>query len=324
MKILHGLDDFDLDSASAVTIGFFDGIHLAHQEILTKLVETARNNQLLSVVITFFPHPRTVLNPEAESFHFLSLLEEKIELFTHYSIDYLVIIPFTKTFSELSALDFIQEILIKKARISQLLLGYDHNFGKNREGNLIYLDKNRQNFDFKVIEIPKILKQNISVNSSNIRKLLHQGNIQMANELLGRNYSLSGKVVKGNQLGRTIGFPTANIEVENLQKLLPSLGVYAVEVVVIDAKLEGKIWQGMLNLGTKPTVNGKNVQIEVNIFDFDLDIYDAIIKVFFIERLRDEQKFSSLNDLKEQLISDRMNAKSILNKNLVPDKSLLP
>ena len=287
------------------TIGSFDGIHIGHKKILQTLTKIAKKNNGKSILITFWPHPRYVLKKNND-FKLLTSLDEKIKLFEKNKIDILYIVDFSLKFSKVSANKFIENILLEKLKINCLLIGYNNNFGKNREGNIRYLEENNKKFDIDIISIPKQSVEKISISSTKIREYLNNGKINSANRLLGRKYSINGKVVRGNGIGRKINFPTANIEIDEPKKLLPKSGVYAVEVI-----LNKKIYLGMLNIGYNPTIKNEKKSIEVNIFEFSEDIYNNKISINFIRRIRNEKKFKNLNELKKQLIKDKKKIKSI-------------
>ena len=308
MKVYHSLDEVPFIGNAVLTIGNFDGVHVGHAHILKSLVDQEVDG-LQSMVVTMWPHPRKVLNPELEGLRFLTSIEEKINLLSDIGIDHLLIIPFTKAFSELTALFFVQEILHNKIGVKKIVLGYDHCFGKNREGGLAFLSKYTQVFKYELQEIPKQEVDSLAVSSSKIRHFLESGQLSEAKALLGRNYSLSGLVVEGNKLGRTIGFPTANIFVSFEEKLIPKNGVYAVRVNVAN-----EVYKGMMNIGYRPTVSGNSLSLEVNIFDFNQDIYGQTISVEFVHYLREEQKFNSLEALKNQLQADKENTYMLFQK----------
>lgn len=287
------------------TIGSFDGIHIGHKKILQTLTKIAKKNNGKSILITFWPHPRYVLKKNND-FKLLTSLDEKIKLFEKNKIDILYIVDFSLKFSKVSANKFIENILLEKLKINCLLIGYNNNFGRNREGNIRYLEENKKKFDIDIISIPKQSVDKISISSTKIREYLNNGKISSANRLLGRKYSINGKVVRGNGIGRKINFPTANIEIDEPKKLLPKSGVYAVEVI-----LNKKIYLGMLNNGYNPTIKNEKKSIEVNIFKFSEDIYNNKISINFIRRIRNEKKFKNLNELKKQLIIDKKKVKSI-------------
>ncbi len=303
MILIDNLEDFECVDHSIVTSGTFDGVHVGHQKILRQLVDTAKINNGQSIVITLWPHPRFVLNRDPESLKLLSTFEEKAALIEEMGVDILLKIPFTKEFSELSSQSFIQEIIIKKLKTEVLIIGYDHRFGKNREGGFDYLMEHASEFGFEVKEIPREDIDHLGVSSTRIRNALADGEVHIAAELLGRHYSLSGFVKDGDRIGRSIGFPTANIDVPESYKLIPGDGAYAVYIY-----LEHEKFQGMLNIGWRPTVSGQERRIEVNIFNFDREIYNNRLTIEFVQLLRKEKKFDSIELLKDQLNEDKLQA----------------
>lgn len=308
MIVSHGIQEFQKLENAVVTSGTFDGVHLGHQKILKRLKEVADQNGGESVVITFYPHPRSVIASEAQTVKLLSTLEEKIALLEQNGVNHLLIIPFTREFSELTSEEFIQKILIDSIGTKKLVIGYDHRFGRNREGGFEYLEKNAGKYGFKIEEISRQDIENVGVSSSKIRKALSEGDVRTAEHFLGRKYAISGLVVKGKQLGRTIGFPTANVQVREIAKLIPADGVYAVKVIYNEQS-----FGGMLNIGNRPTVDGTFQTIEVNIFDFNQDIYGENLTIEFVQKVRNEQKFNGLEALKEQINRDKELIKEILN-----------
>lgn len=307
MIILDGDKNFEPIENAIVTSGTFDGVHYGHQKILDRVVNLAKEKQGKSVVLTFWPHPRFVLNPNDDTLKLLSTFEEKAKQIEKSGIDYLIKMPFTKAFSQLSSEDFIRNVVIKKIGTKMLVIGYDHHFGKNREGSFEYLQQNADKFGFEVEEIPKQEIDHVGVSSTKIRKALTEGLVRDATDYLGHLYELTGTVVPGNQNGKKMGFPTANIEVKESFKLIPKDGVFAVRLVIAE-----KEYQGMLNIGFRPTLDGSRRVIEANIFDFDEHIYGEPITVRFVKRLRDEQKFSGLESLKNQLKLDKQKTLEIL------------
>lgn len=307
MNVYYGIKDFTKLENAVVTSGTFDGVHLGHQKILNRLKEVAADTSGESVVITFYPHPRSVISPDNKTINLLSTLDEKIELLEKNEINHLVIIPFTREFSELSSEEFIQKILIETIGTKTLVIGFDHRFGKNREGGFDYLKENKARYGFNIEEIPRHDLENVGISSSKIRKALNEGDVPTADHFLGRNYSISGVIVKGKQLGRTIGFPTANIQVREIAKLVPADGVYAVKVYYREEE-----FGGMLNIGNRPTVDGTFKTIEVNIFDFDREIYGETLKVEFLQKIRNEQKFNGLDELKAQIAKDKETCLAII------------
>ncbi|MGK7388745.1 MAG: bifunctional riboflavin kinase/FAD synthetase [Candidatus Cyclobacteriaceae bacterium M2_1C_046] len=308
MKIHEGFENIQPIYYAVVTSGTFDGVHVGHQKILQRLKEIAKKNNGETVVLTYWPHPRLVLYPGQTDLKLLNTFEEKAELLKEFGIDHLVKIPFTKEFSEFSGEQFIQDVIVNKIGTKKLVIGYDHRFGKNREGSFEYLKGNADRFGFEVEEIPPQDIDDVTVSSTKIRKALLNGNIPEASEFLGRNYQMSGKVVGGDRIGRQLGFPTANLKIEQAFKLIPGEGIYAVKVVI-----QNNTYGGMLYIGTRPTLNSSKQNIEVNIFNFDQDIYNATITVEFIRQIRTDMKFENLEQLKKQLEHDRKVAMEILN-----------
>lgn len=308
MKIYHGLDDFTRLNYAVVTSGTFDGVHLGHQKILTRLKELAKLMKGETVVITFWPHPRLVLYPADNSLKLLNTFEEKAELLKSIGIQHLVRIPFTKEFSLLSSQQFITKILVEGIGTKKLIIGYDHRFGKNREGSFEQLKLNGPAYGFDVEEIPEQDIDHIAISSTKIRKSLEQGDPETARQLLGRPYSLTGRVVKGDKLGRLMGFPTANIDIDTHYKLIPMDGIYAVTVNQGNAT-----FMGMLYIGNRPTVNGAKRNIEVNLFDFNKDIYGEELTINFYQLIRTDSRFEDLEALKKQLQQDKIVTLSVLN-----------
>ena len=307
MKIYEGLEGFTPVKNAVVTSGTFDGVHLGHQKILTRIREIARSIQGETVLITFWPHPRLVLYPNEHNLRLLSTFEEKTKLLRQFGIDHLITIPFTQEFSQMSSAEFIEKVLIDAIQTKKLVIGYDHRFGKNREGSFEYLKANSSDFGFDLEEISRQDVEEIAVSSTKIRKALESGDVKTAESCLGRPYELNGLVIKGQQIGRSIGFPTANIHIPNDYKLIPKDGVYAVE-----ASVDGTLYKAMLNIGNRPTVDGTKKTVEANLFDFQGDLYDKQITVYFHEFLREERKFDSLEALKAQLFQDQKSARSLL------------
>lgn len=308
MQVHRGLSSIQRLPPSVVTSGTFDGLHFGHKKIIQRLKEVGEASDLETVVITFWPHPRFVLGKDADSLKLLSTLDEKIRLFSQLGIDHLIIIEFNKQFSSLTSSEFIQNILKEKVNTKKLVIGYDHRFGRNREGGFDYLMEHQKELGFSVEEIPKQELEEVGVSSTKIRNALQEGDVEMANKYLGRNYRLTGLVVKGNQLGRTINFPTANIQVDASYKLVPNTGIYAVRVEIKD-----KIFNGMMNIGYRPTVSEEKIKsLEVNIFNFNKDIYNETLTIHFVKLLRQEQKFSDVNALKKQLEIDKSHAEKVL------------
>lgn len=307
MIIYQGLDDIQPLPNAVVTSGTFDGVHRGHQTILARLTEVAKASNGESVLITYWPHPRTVVSNDSQNLKLLTTLDEKADLIDLAGVDHLVIIPFTRSFSQLTSEEYINQILIKKIGTKKLVIGYDHRFGRDREGGFEYIKAHQHEYGFEVEEIPRQDVDAVGVSSSKIRAALNEGNIRTANQFLNRPYSLTGTIVKGRQLGRTIGFPTANMQVDDAAKLIPANGVYAVSV-----EYGGQTLGGMLNIGFRPTVAGTHQTIETYIFDFDKDIYGEHMTLRFREFLRPEQKFDGLPALVAQLKRDEEAARAVL------------
>lgn len=308
MKVYSGLKNFSAQNP-VVTIGMFDGLHAGHRVVLEQVIAKAKALRGESVIISFWPHPRIVLNKGVDELRFLTSLEEKTRLFSETGIDHLVLIPFTKELAGLTAKEFIKKFLIDGIKMSHLAVGYDHRFGKDRVSSFEEYEKYAKEFDFTISKIKQVEIDGLHTSSSSIRELLLKGNIHDANILLSYNYLLTGRIVGGMELGRKLGYPTANIELQEPQKLVPPDGVYACLVTVV-----GKRYQGMLNIGYRPTLNEKQKlrSIEVHILDFNKDIYSEEIAVEFIERIRDEKKFGSIEELKSQLKEDEKKTRKIL------------
>jgi riboflavin kinase/FMN adenylyltransferase len=303
MQIHEGLADFPSIEYPVVTSGTFDGVHVGHQKILCRIRELAKKNNGETVLLTYWPHPRLVLYPKEHQLRLLSTFEEKVKLLRDFGIDHLIVLPFTPEFSQMSSVDFIQNILVYKIQTKCLVIGYDHKFGKNREGSFDYLQAHSAELGFSIEEISRQDVDDMGVSSSKIRTALEGGDLPTATSYLGRPYSLTGEVVIGQQIGRSIGFPTANIQVKDDYKLLPKNGVYAVTIQVDDQQ-----YKGMLNLGNRPTVAGEQKTIEVHLFDFSGDLYQKTVTVNFIQFLREEIKFADLEALKAQLKRDQEKA----------------
>lgn len=309
MKIYYSLEDFTKLNYAVVTSGTFDGVHIGHQKIINKLKEVAAQNNGETVVITFWPHPRLILKPEDESLRLLNTFEEKAELLKKQGIQHLLRIPFTKEFSQINSQAFIKNILVDTIGTKKLVIGYDHRFGNNREGSFEQLQVNGPAYGFAVQEIERQDIDHVAVSSTKIRKALESGDIKTANHFLGRAYSLTGEVVKGDKLGRVLGYPTANIDIDSRHKLIPSDGIYAVTVTH-----ESASYKGMLYIGNRPTVNGTKRVIEVNLFDFSKEIYGETLTVYFQDLIRLDEKFHDLEALKSRLHQDKIEALSILSK----------
>jgi riboflavin kinase/FMN adenylyltransferase len=308
MKIYENIEKFSGVKNPCITIGTFDGVHLGHQKIIHQLKESAQAIKGESVILTFYPHPRMVLFPDDEDLKLLSTEEEKKELLEKFGVEHLIVHPFTKKFSRITYTEYVRDILVNKLKVKKLIIGYNHHFGRNREGTFQQLKKLAPVYNFELEKIPAQVANKIEISSTKIRKALTSGDIKTANKFLGYEYSLSGKVVKGKGLGKPLGYPTANIHMEDKYKLIPADGIYAVSVLV-----QNKIYGGMLSIGKNPTISSDNKKtIEVNIFDFDKEIYGEIIRIFFKQKLRDEKKFDSMEALKKAIDGDKEKSLKIL------------
>ena len=307
MEVYDSIEKFSGVKNPAVTIGTFDGVHLGHQKIIQQLRESADSVKGESVILTFYPHPRMVLFPEDDDLKLLSTEEEKKELLEKFGVAHLIVHPFTKKFSRITYTEYVRDILVNKIKVKKLIIGYNHHFGRNREGSFQQLKKLAPVYGFELEKIPAQVVNKIEISSTKIRKALESGDIKTANKFLGYEYSVKGKVIKGKGLGKQLGYPTANIHIEEKQKLIPADGIYAVTL-----QYEQKMYSGMMSIGFNPTVNGDKKTIEVNIFDFEKDIYGENIRIFFRQKLRDEKKFDSLEALKKAIDKDKENSLKIL------------
>jgi len=296
---VQSISNYDQRYPTAITIGTFDGVHIGHRKILERLIHSAVTLNLKSTVLTFFPHPRMVLQKDID-IKLLNTIGEKTKILSNMGLEQLIIHPFTKEFSRLSATEFVRDILVNDLKTKKIIIGYDHRFGRNRNANITDLRAFGSVLDFEVEEISAQEIDEVSVSSTKIRKALEEGDIPTANSYLGYNYMLTGSVKKGKGLGRQIDFPTANLNIPESYKLVPKNGVYTVQ-----SELLGKTVYGMMNIGNNPTVPGKGFSIEINYFDFDQDLYGKEIQVDILHRIRDEQKFDSVDALKVQLQKDK-------------------
>lgn len=299
MKTFNSINSYNFSKKTIVTIGTFDGVHIGHNKILQKIVQEAKNSDCESLVLTFFPHPRMILQDNTEV-KLLNTITEKSSLLENIGIDNLIIHPFDKEFSRLTAEEFVKTILVEKFNIQKIIIGYDHRFGRNRTATIDDLIIFGKQYGFEVEQISAQQIDEISVSSTKIRTAILDGNITLANNYLGYNYSFSGTVVKGNQLGRTIGFPTANIDIDEEYKLIPKNGVY-----IVKSSISGNTIYGMMNIGIRPTVNGSNQTIEVFFIDFNSNLYKQKLTIEILEFIREEQKFDSLESLKKQIEIDK-------------------
>ncbi|HWB94903.1 MAG TPA: bifunctional riboflavin kinase/FAD synthetase [Puia sp.] len=331
MQIHHNTDQLPAFRRAVVTIGTFDGVHTGHARILRQLREEAARVDGETVIVTFFPHPRKVVK-SGEDIRLINTLEEKIRLLSWQRIDHLVIVPFTEEFSQLSAEEYIEAFLLAKFHPHTVIIGYDHRFGKGRKGDYHLLEQFSSSAGFHLQEIPVHLLHEVSVSSTRIREAIQLADIDTANELLGYPFFFSGKVIRGNQLGRTLGYPTANLDIGNPEKLTPANGVYAVEAQLLPVNrpapfdkqtdtteprgiFDGPRLKGMMGIGIRPTINGTHRTIEVNLFDFDEDIYGRELRVFVVKHLRPELKFDSLEELKDALAQDKLDSLAALAPN---------
>ena len=308
MKIYKSIDEYNESKNSIVTIGTFDGIHKGHQKIFNKVINASKQNNLSSVVLTFFPHPRIILNNHND-IKMIDTLDEKIDHLKKIGIDHLIIHPFDKKFSLLSAEQFIKEYLVDKLKLKHIIIGYDHRFGKGREASVTDLKEYSREFDFVVDEIDAQEIEKIAISSTKIRNSINEGDLKTTKIYLGRFFCLTGRVVKGDGLGKQINYPTANISIEEDYKIIPKDGVYYIKTTI-----ENKLYNGMMNIGHRPTIGTKEKSIEVNLFNFDRDIYDRNISVDVVEKIRDEKKFSSIGALKTQLAIDEEHCLKLIHK----------
>jgi riboflavin kinase/FMN adenylyltransferase len=300
LKIFQSITSFSGIKSSIITIGTFDGVHLGHKSILEKMKYATQNNQYESLVLTFFPHPRMVLQQDS-SIKLLNTIDEKATLLEKFGIDNLIIHPFDEAFSNLSAEEFVKNILVDKLNIHKIIIGHDHRFGKNRTADINDLIAFGKKYSFEVEQINAHEIDEIAISSTKIRKALVEGNIKLANQYLGYSYYISGKVVQGKKIGRTIGFPTANIQINENYKLLPKNGVY-----VVSSKIDNILYFGMMNIGKNPTIGVNDQSIEVHFFNLNEDIYDKNLQILILEHIREEQKFNSLSELQAQLDKDKL------------------
>ncbi|MBU3820533.1 bifunctional riboflavin kinase/FAD synthetase [Flavobacteriaceae bacterium XHP0103] len=310
MGILQSIETYTSKEPTVVTIGTFDGVHIGHQKIIKQLVDTANGSHLKSVVLTFFPHPRMVLQKDA-SIKLINTIDERSEILYALGLDYLLVKKFTKAFSRLSAEDFVKKILVDKLNAKKVIIGYDHRFGRNRNADINDLKLFGEKYGFQVEEISAEDINDVSVSSTKIRKALDEGNIAKANAYLGYPFMINGSIKKGKGLGRQLGFPTANVAVEETYKLIPKYGAY-----IVNSEIDGQQVFGMMNIGLNPTVNDNKESIEVHFFNFEKDIYNKKIQVNLLNRIRDEQKFESVEALKQQLLLDKNTSLDYINNYL--------
>ena len=298
--ISENLKDYNSTKPSVITIGTFDGVHIGHKKIINQLTSISSKNNLISILLSFFPHPKMVLQNDKE-LKLINTIQEKEGLLNSLNLDYLIIKEFTKEFSRLSALEFVRDILVNKLNAKHIIIGYDHHFGRNRTANIEQLKEFGELYDFKVTEILAQDIDDIAISSTKIRKALINGEIRLANKFLGYNFFFSGDVIHGNNIGKTISFPTANIKIDAPYKLVPKNGVYIVKTII-----DNQITFGMMNIGYNPTFNGKQKSIEIHFMNFNKNIYDKTLTIEMILRIRNEIKFNSVDDLKKQLEQDKL------------------
>jgi len=307
LKVFHSINDIDFSEATVATIGTFDGVHMGHREVLMHLIIRAKSRKSKSLLITFDPHPRIVLNKGAIDLRLINNPKEKIELLKEIGIDYLLVLPFTFEFSKTSARDFIQNYLIKRLNVQAMVIGYDHQFGR-MNGEITNIDELLKSFNIDVERVAEMDVKNLAVSSTKVRQAISKGDFKLANVLLGYNYTFCGTVIHGNKIGRTIGFPTANIMLDYKLKLVPADGVYIVKV-----EFEENEYPGMLNIGYKPTINVGEKSIEIHILNFDRMIYGSRLSIRVLKKIRNEIKYPDINELKIQLEKDKKEVEMFFN-----------
>ena len=311
MAVFFNIQELPEFRKAVLTIGTFDGVHKGHRAILQEVVNHAKSVKGESVLLTFEPHPRKLLFPD-QPLGIITPLHQKLQLITDAGIQHVVVVPFTREFANLSAQEYIENFMVGVFHPHSIIIGYDHRFGHDRKGDIQLLEKMEQDYGYELIEIPEQLIDDAAVSSTKIRNAITEGKMEEATHMLGRNYSFSGRVMHGNKLGRTLGYPTANLKPEEKEQIIPALGIYAIQ-----ATYKGSQYNGMMSIGYNPTVTDKKeLRIEANLFDFDKEIYGEIIEVIFFKKLRDEQKFDSLDALKEQLHKDKEESMRLLNINI--------
>jgi len=307
MKVYSSIEEFPGLPKAVVTIGTFDGVHAGHQQIIRRLVALGKESKAETVLLTFFPHPRMVLQPDDNDLKLLTTMDERRVLLEELGVDHLIIQPFSKEFSRTSAQEFVRDILLNKIGMTILVIGYDHHFGRNREGSYKDLEEMSAVYGFRLEEIPEKVVDEVAVSSTKIRNALLNGDVSSASHLLGHDFTITGKVIHGDKIGAGLGFPTANLEIPENYKLIPADGIYAVMVLVANAE-----YKGMLYIGSRPVVDGKKRNIEVNIFGFKDDIYDQEVTVWLKARIRGDQHFDNLQQLTEKMKEDQKNATKLL------------
>ena len=307
MRIYHNIDEFTRLKNAVVTIGTFDGVHVGHRKIISGIKDLADETGGETVLLTFFPHPRMILHPEDESLKMINTINEKAEMLEQIGIDHLIITPFSRDFSNQSPEDYIRDVLVNKIGTKKIVIGYDHRFGKDRQGGFADLQRLGPVYGFDIVEIPEQDISEVAISSTRVREALLNGAIELANAFLGYPFFITGTVVRGDQIGRQIGYPTANIVIDEKYKLIPLDGIFAVKVKTGDTIYNGKAY-----IGTRPTINGVTRNIEVNIFNFDKEIYNEQIRMEFYHFIRGDMKFASLDELKEQIRKDKLDVEALL------------
>ena len=306
MQVFENILEYKPSRESIVTIGTFDGVHIGHRKIITDMVAKGEKENLLSILLTFFPHPRMVLQKDS-NIKMIDTINEKKEIFKKLGVEVLIIQPFTKDFSRMSAIKFTRDILVNSLKVSKLMIGYDHRFGQNREATVKTLKSFGLDYNFKVDEIPAQDIESISVSSTKVRKAIKSGDFKLVNKFLSRPFNLSGKIIKGDELGRKIGYPTANLKIFEKYKLKPQNGVYLTRT-----KLKKQTYFGMMNIGIRPTISAKNNQIETHLFDFNGNLYGHEMTLEILEKIREEKKFKSIEKLKIQLDVDKKHCQKLI------------
>jgi riboflavin kinase / FMN adenylyltransferase len=315
MKVHQDTDNLPAFRNAVITIGTFDGVHTGHRQIIEKMKKEAALVNGETVIITFHPHPRKIVSSVFTGVRLINTLEERLELLNELDIDHVVVVPFTEVFANQPAEDYIKNFLVEKFHPHTIIIGYDHRFGRERKGDYLLLEEKAPIYNYQIKEIPKHVLDEISISSTKIREAVLNGKIEIADTLLGYNFFFSGTVVHGDKLGRKLGYPTANLKIENEEKIIPGNGIYAVYAEVVNSEKQvasESLLKGMMSIGFRPTVDGKKRVVEVNLFDFDEEIYDRTLKVYVKKYLREEVKFNSLDDLVKQIDQDKINSQEIL------------
>lgn len=314
MNVFYQLNNLPAFNRSVITIGTFDGVHKGHVQLIEKIKNIADQTAGESVIITFHPHPRLVINPSDQSLRLLNTIDEKIELLRQHGINNVVVVPFSRDFSEMSAEEYVSSFLVKSFHPATIVIGYDHRFGKNRTGNFSLLEKMKSVYGYELVEIQQEMLDDISISSTKIRTALNEGHVQLANQLLGYKYAFTGTVVRGLQNGRKLGYPTANLQLSDERKLIPRTGIYAVRVLYKpkSENLPAQVYAGMMSIGYNPTFDGKTQTIEVNILDFDGDLYGEQLTVELVDFIRNEKKFDSIDELIAAIADDEVKTRGII------------